>query len=275
LSSFRGLKIDLADFSGARAYRVVHPADQRIDPHAHDLPFISIRQLGSYVEESEAGLVAIDLPSVSLHSAGRAHSDAIGPDGAETISIEFDPAWLGYPARACRDFIPRFFLGGPMTRSANLLAAAWAAGGPEADLAERTRELVETALRTPSSDTSPTRLMRLARAYASGELSLSIAAAELGVSPAWFLRRFQEVYGEGGRDSRLRTRVQQAVQLLRSTDESIAAVAQASGFFDQAHLSNAIKRFLGRTPSSIRRERLLLGQLTPGSSGAREPRLAD
>ncbi len=47
-------------------------------------------------------------------------------------------------------------------------------------------------------------------------------------------------------------RIQHAVYLLNSTDQSIAEVALESGFADQQQLTHAFRRRLGRTPGSFR-----------------------
>lgn len=45
-------------------------------------------------------------------------------------------------------------------------------------------------------------------------------------------------------------RARHATQLLRQ-GASIAAVAQDAGYFDQAHLTRSLRRFVGQTPAQV------------------------
>lgn len=257
MSNFKGVKLALRDLSGAKAYRVLHPGGQHIPAHAHDLPFISIRRIGSYVEELETKTVVIDAPSVSIHPAGRAHADHVSAEGLETLSIEFDPAWV----QAGLIGEPKVFIGGDLTRAAHRLASTWASGASEEVLQAGTSDFLGRALREPDSSVSSDEVLRVSRRFAAGELSASQASAMLGVSGAWFLRRFGEIYGETARQAGLRQKIEVAVQLLRTTDEALASVAGAADFYDQAHMTKAFRQVLGRTPSSVRRERTALAGL--------------
>lgn len=50
----------------------------------------------------------------------------------------------------------------------------------------------------------------------------------------------------------IRLRVERAVELLRTTDVSLAEVAVRAGFAHQAHLTRVLGRLKGRTPREIR-----------------------
>ena len=72
----------------------------------------------------------------------------------------------------------------------------------------------------------------------------------VGVSPKWVVRRF---------------RLQEAAERLAAGDETIAAVAAALGYFDQAHFVRDFKGVVGRTPIDYVRQ----AQRSPGKARPR------
>lgn len=53
----------------------------------------------------------------------------------------------------------------------------------------------------------------------------------------------------------LRRRIENAVQLLQSTDMPLAEIAQRAGFAHQPHMTRVLRRLKGRTPNQIRESR--------------------
>ncbi len=112
------------------------------------------------------------------------------------------------------------------------LRAALPARDADAELA---RDLVERVQREPAlssvarlcevSGLTPRAVQRLFRDY-------------VGVGPKWVVRRF---------------RLQEAAELLETTDESIAAIAARLGYFDQAHFVRDFKAVVGKAPSAYAR----------------------
>jgi len=88
-------------------------------------------------------------------------------------------------------------------------------------------------------------------------IELAAVAAGPGappLSPNHFALLFRRSVGLPPHRYVLQQRVKRARNLLGSRpDLSLAEVALACGFYDQAHLTNAIKRALGVTPGEIRR----------------------
>ena len=78
-------------------------------------------------------------------------------------------------------------------------------------------------------------------------------ARQCRVSREHLARTFIIVYGCSPVAMRLTTAVQRAVIRLQASDEPLAEVALVAGFYDQGHMSNAIRRKLGVTPGHIRR----------------------
>lgn len=78
-------------------------------------------------------------------------------------------------------------------------------------------------------------------------------AAEAGVSRALFARRFREVVGRPPSAYVTEHRLDEASDLLMSTDLSVAQIAKAVGYADSFGFSAAFKRVRGSSPTAFRR----------------------
>ena len=256
---FHGLELPLRTFSGARAVRVVHPEGQDIEEHRHDWPSLTLHALGAANEMYDGGEARIAGPSAVLHPAGRPHADRIGEAGLETVSVQFDPAWLSRAGATVHLDQTRCWRGGRMGAASQRLAGAWMREDlSELALAQATHDFIAMAL-TETGETAPAWLDHVSHALeADAPLSTQAIAAALGLHPAWLARAYRAAVGEGLQDTSRRRRVERAVALLRATDDAPSDIAVAAGFFDQSHMNRGFRRMLGRTPSRVRAERELL-----------------
>ena len=78
-------------------------------------------------------------------------------------------------------------------------------------------------------------------------------ARRVGLSERQLLRKFQALMGLSPQEFILRTRVQGAAIALRTSNESVASIAEQFGFCDQSALTKPFKRYLGITPAKYRR----------------------
>jgi AraC family transcriptional regulator len=102
---------------------------------------------------------------------------------------------------------------------------------------------------------SPERLRRVLdhiEARLGEELTLAELAGVACLSPYHFSRCFTRAVGAGPRRYVLRRRVERAREMIRRTDQPLAAIAQALGFADQSHFTNAFRRETGETPARFR-----------------------
>lgn len=131
---------------------------------------------------------------------------------------------------------------------------------------------------------SPERLQALCRARArlracAGEpLRIGRLAAESGLSRHHFIRRFKAVFGETPHQVRVRSRLEQAKELLLTSDESITEISLRLGFSSLGTFSARFAREVGMSPSGFRRTAarlrpevascfgLMTGELQPGNS---------
>lgn len=90
----------------------------------------------------------------------------------------------------------------------------------------------------------------LCRRVRNGEL-----ASVAGLSESWFLRAFKVSEGETVQRWQTRLRVEAAAEMMMDEGASLAEIASATGFADQAHLTRAFRALHGQTPSRWRRDR--------------------
>ena len=90
------------------------------------------------------------------------------------------------------------------------------------------------------------------RAGAEEPLRIGRLAAESGLSRHHFIRRFKAVFGETPHQVRVRCRLEQAKELLRSSDESITEISLSLGFSSLGTFSARFARKVGVSPSGFR-----------------------
>jgi AraC-like DNA-binding protein len=97
------------------------------------------------------------------------------------------------------------------------------------------------------------------RAYVDAHLETSIQIRDLaGVarrSTAYFCRAFKRTFGETPHAFVVGRRLHRATELMLTSDSSLAQVALACGFADQAHLCKMFRQRHGQSPAMWRRER--------------------
>jgi AraC family transcriptional regulator len=254
---FHGLEIELHRFAGARALQVVHPGAQNIDEHRHDWAYIGIYTTGRYRERYDGGDLLMSGPCAVLHPPGRPHADEVGEAGLETITIEFDPAWLrlqGFAVPLDRSIA---WSGGPAALAARQLATALRdPAASDAGLAEATGLFLRRAMASEAPAT-PSWLGRAQALMAAPEpVPTHNIALRLDLHPAWLARAYRHFSGEGLAETARRHRVEAATALLRRTDLPLAEIAHSAGFCDQSHMNRCFAAVLGRTPTRVRAERL-------------------
>jgi AraC family transcriptional regulator len=92
-------------------------------------------------------------------------------------------------------------------------------------------------------------------AHLDRNLSLQELADLVGLNPHYFCRLFKAACGLTPHQYLLKSRVDQAAQLLRSTQLPIADVAQQVGFYDQSRFTQVFRRWLGVTPKCYQQGR--------------------
>ena len=91
------------------------------------------------------------------------------------------------------------------------------------------------------------------RAHFTGPLYLDLIAAEINLHPAHVSRTFRKSMGCTLSEFVRKIRVEHAVRLIASTELPLSVIAVDAGFYDQADMTRAVKRWTGRTPAQHRR----------------------
>ncbi|MGX5803415.1 helix-turn-helix domain-containing protein [Bradyrhizobium sp. Arg314] len=93
----------------------------------------------------------------------------------------------------------------------------------------------------------------LIEANLSSDISLRALATECGLSRSHFVRAFRASMGLAPHQWLLQRRIENAKTLLQDAAHTIADVALACGFADQAHFTRVFTRMVGTSPGAWRR----------------------
>ncbi|MGY3077521.1 AraC family transcriptional regulator [Bradyrhizobium sp. LM6.10] len=91
------------------------------------------------------------------------------------------------------------------------------------------------------------------RSDSDADVSLSALACDAGLSRFHFCRSFKESTGLSPHAWLRQHRLEQAMNMLRKSDESVVSVAAALGYSSQTAFAAAFKKLTGETPSDWRR----------------------
>lgn len=94
--------------------------------------------------------------------------------------------------------------------------------------------------------------MAAAAGWLEGGMPVADAIERLGMSRSRFVRRFGAYVGTTPKVYAGVARFQRVVSALAGGERDLAALAVRCGYYDQAHLTHAFRRFSGRTPGAYR-----------------------
>jgi len=87
-------------------------------------------------------------------------------------------------------------------------------------------------------------------------LQVRDVAAAVRLSPSYFSHAFKESFGQSAKSYIIGRRIARAKQLMLTTRDSLAQIALACGFSDQAHFCRSFGGLMGQPPSRWRRSHL-------------------
>lgn len=115
---------------------------------------------------------------------------------------------------------------------------------------------VSRDLETPSDEGIAVESLTHVVDYVHRHLDEQVRVADLaeaaGCSESQLERRMRKIFGTSATQYVLRARVEEAARRLMTTDESLADVALASGFYDQSSFTRTFARLTGETPAQFR-----------------------
>ena len=86
------------------------------------------------------------------------------------------------------------------------------------------------------------------------KIEVSELASLVHLSVSQFDRRFKSIFQMTPQKYILRVRINAACQSLTTTNQSVANIAQSSGFYDQSYFTKQFRRHMGLTPLAYRRK---------------------
>jgi AraC family transcriptional regulator len=246
--------------SGLRLTERNYPAGFKTPSHSHpDAYFCLILEGTSRQVYGSKSRVREPL-STTFYPPDELQSECFGRDGGRIFSVEADSRWLGH----LRDYSvigeeSVNFRGGSVGSLVTRLYHEFRRTDHTSTLVIEglTLEIIAEASRKfAASPSRPLRWLEQVRDILhdrlAENLSLSGIAKLVGVHPVHLASAFRKQYHCTIGDYRRRLRVEFACREICKPDASLAHVALAAGFSNQAHFCRVFKRLTGMTPAEYR-----------------------
>ena len=209
-----------------------HDAFERMARHRHGKDYVALVLAGGYVEAGDRGRFRVEAGHAIVHRAHEAHQDEFPAAGAWVLNFLEVEAGLDAPVGQVDDVdaIARLAERDP-GEAFELLRRTFRPAGV------RLNDWPDLLAETLASESN---------------VHLAEWAETTGIAPESLSRGFRRAYGTSPKRYRLEQRTAHALRLLPGWQGSIATLAAAAGFADQAHLTRAVFALTGRVPSSLR-----------------------
>jgi AraC family transcriptional regulator len=238
-----------------------HPPQFRIPSHAHDLHSFYLVVDGTLTEFSDRARRDLPTQSVVFTPAGDIHRNTFHDAGGRCLLVEFTPEWAGHLTEARigsqgtlvaeRGEVP--FLAIRLLRELRAMDQV-----SSLSIEGLTLEILASLARFPGTATagSVPAWLREARDLLHDRFAERVTLAEIArqvdVHPVHLARTFRRRFRCSPGDYQRRLRVEHAGRQLSTTQRSLADIAAAAGFADQAHFSRVFKEHTGFTPARFR-----------------------
>jgi len=238
----------------------LHAPYSSIPLHAHEAASICLTLSGQGLEILDGHRVITHPGGLILRGPQLKHSDQYGSVPHRSFMIELEQKWL----ETCRHFIRLFeghrhFPGGPVpalalriyreSRVKDSIAPLIVEGLMLEMLGHASRSLVKAHVRLPGWLLQARDLLH---GRFNDSLNLEEIASIVGVHPTHLARSFKKHYRTTVGEYLRRLRLDWATRQLSETEDSIAEIASAAGFYDQSHFSHLFKQHTGFTPAEFR-----------------------
>jgi AraC family transcriptional regulator len=253
-------KVEIFKLSGLTLTEALFAPGSRTPPHTHDTASICLTLTGNGVEIVDGRHIVMQPGSVIMRAPQIIHSDEYGAVPLRGLMIELDRKWL----QTCRHFLSvfegyRYFPNGAVSalalriyresRIKDTVAPIIVEGLMLEMLGHASRSLIKTPVRPPGWLTQARDLLH---GRFNDSLNLVEIANVVGVHPTHLARSFKKHYRTTVGDYLRQLRLDWATRRLSETEDSIAEIASAAGFYDQSHFSHLFKQHTGLTPAEFR-----------------------
>ena len=104
-----------------------------------------------------------------------------------------------------------------------------------------------------ASHRAVSQVVGIVREHPGKVLRVSDLAKQVGVSERHLNRQFHDALGLGIQQFLIRTRVQNAALAIRNSEQSLAEIGEACGFYDQSAFTRQFRKHVGLTPAAYRK----------------------
>jgi AraC family transcriptional regulator len=253
-------ELNKVSLSGLTLTETLHAASSRMPAHVHEAASICLTLTGNGVEIINGVRVVNEPGCVLMRGPNMMHADQYGAAAHRGFMIELEQKWLN----TCRHFLRvfedhRHFTGGPVpalalriyreSRVKDSVAPVIVEGLMLELLGHASRSLIKMPIRPPAW---LTQARELVHGRFNDSLNLVEIAHAVGVHPTHLARTFKKHYRTTVGEYVRRLRLDWATRRLSETEDSIAEIALAAGFYDQSHFSHLFKQHTGFTPAEFR-----------------------
>jgi transcriptional regulator GlxA family with amidase domain len=188
-----------------------------------------------------------------------AHADEVGPRGARTLQILFDPVEAG-PLLGDAHGLERWSWLHARTVAREMLTLLRVvrrpAAGDDEEIEQQVVDALGAAVESPPARGEPPRWIADVRAALDDRLPEHVGVAELaraaGTHAVSVSRAFRRHFGCSISEYRRRERLRRAAATIESSPAGLSHIAHGAGFADHAHLCREFREVTGLTPSEFR-----------------------
>ena len=247
---------------GFRVTEAAYGSNLRLPRHEHPFPSWTAVLAGGFEERFRDGGRACRSGAVLAKPGHATHSNVYGDEGARVVIVEItDAAIAAHPelhglTESTIRVIPAAAAGSRVrTLRAELRTGA---AGRSLGVHSAVLDLGLLLLRTEPRARADRamwlgRVTERLRSEFVRPPSLAALAADCGVHPVYLCAAFRAAHGCSPGQYVRRLRIEHARRLLTTTRQTISAIAFASGFSDQSHLTRHFRAATGMTPGEYRR----------------------
>lgn len=258
--NYYGVSSPVHQVSGLRLAERTYTADFKTPRHSHPEAYFCLILDGTSRQTYGSKSRVREPLTTTFYPPNELQSEFFGCDGGRIFNVELDARWLGhFREYAVIGEESNDFHGGSVAWLMSKLyhefrridhASALVIEGLTLEIiAEASRKFAVRGNRTA-------RWLEQARDILHEQFAdnttLACIAKLVGVHPVYLASSFRKEYQCTIGDYRRQLRIEFACRELSKFNSSLAQIALAAGFANQAHFSKTFKRFTGTTPSTYR-----------------------
>jgi AraC family transcriptional regulator len=256
-----GERLRLRDRGWFAVTEARHRPGERLRPHAHRYPAITVVRQGSFGLRIGSETVDCSTRGVYFKRGEHRHENEVGHAGSRSLILELrtDSSRLEDGDVPLPD--ASFWTGDAVTRRlADGIAREFDTPDRASDLALEglVLELLARLLRRrvdPTDTSRPGWLSRvedMLREQFRESIALRDVATAVARHPAHLARTFRRHHGCSVGEFLRRIRLEHAALGLRGSDRPLSEIAMEVGFYDQAHFGRCFRSWMGTTPRAYR-----------------------